>query len=185
MAIPKRLLADDEDVVLALHPHWRQLVIPALVVPVVIGVASYLVFLVPEGTVRTPLRWVVVGVAALALLRLSVWPWLRWQTTHYVLTNRRVVVREGVLARRGRDIPLLRVNDVSFRRTVLERLVRSGSLTIESAGEQGRIVLLDIPSVELVHREVYRCVEAEIRRHGGRPAAGVVGRGDEWFWTDD
>lgn len=182
MALPRRLLGDDEEVVLSLHPHWKRLVLPALVVPVVIGVSTYLVFMVPTGTVRTPVRWLIVAVAAVVLLRLSVWPWLRWQTTSYVLTNRRIVVRHGVLGRSGRDIPLMRVNDVSFRRSLFERIVRCGTLTVESAGEQGRVVLPEVPSVELVHREVYRCVEAEMRRHGERP--GRQAPTDDWFWSE-
>jgi uncharacterized membrane protein YdbT with pleckstrin-like domain len=161
---PRRLLAEDEEVVLDLHPHWKRLLLPALLVPIAIGIGTYVVFLVPSGSVRTPLRLTIVGVAVLVLLRWSVWPWIVWQTTRYVLTNRRVVIRTGVLGRSGRDIPLTRVNDVSFHHSLLERMLRCGTLTIESAGEHGQVVLPEVPDVELVQREVYRCVEAEAHR---------------------
>jgi len=164
MAFPERLLADDEHVVLDLHPHWKQLLLPSVLLPVVVGVSSYLLFLVPSGSVRAPLRWAIVAVAVLILLRFTVWPWISWQTTHYVLTTRRVVIRRGVFGRSGRDIPLTRVNDVSFHHSLLERMLRCGTLTIESAGEHGQVVLPEVPDVELVQREVYRCVEAESRR---------------------
>ena len=166
MAFPRRLLADDEQVVLDLHPHWKQLLLPALLLPVVVGVATYLLFVVPSGTVRTPLRWAIVVVAVLVLLRFTVWPWITWQTTHYVLTTRRVVIRRGALGRSGRDIPLTRVNDVAFHHSLFERLLRCGTLTIESAGEHGQVVLPEVPDVEMVQREVYRCVEDESRRQG-------------------
>jgi uncharacterized membrane protein YdbT with pleckstrin-like domain len=169
MAFPQRLLADDEQIVLDLHPHWKQLLLPTLVLPVVVGVATYLLFLVPSGSVRTPVQWVIAAVALLVLLRFTVWPWVTWQTTHYTLTNRRVVIRRGVFGRSGRDIPLTRVNDVSFHHSLLERLLRCGTLTIESAGEHGQVVLPEVPDVELVQREVYRCVEDETRRVGGGP----------------
>jgi uncharacterized membrane protein YdbT with pleckstrin-like domain len=78
-----------------------------------------------------------------------------------VLTTRRVIIRRGVLSRSGRDIPLTRVNDVSFQHSVIERALRCGTLTIESAGEHGQVVLPDVPRVETVQREVYRAVEAE------------------------
>jgi uncharacterized membrane protein YdbT with pleckstrin-like domain len=164
---PKRLLADDEDIVLDLHPHWKQLVIPLLLIPVVCGVASYVAFILPDDAARTAVRWAIGVVAALILLRFSLWPYLKWQTTHYVLTTRRVVIRTGVFGRSGRDIPLTRVNDVSFGHTFFERLLRCGTLTIESAGEHGQVVLPEVPQVELVQREVYKRVEAEVRRQGG------------------
>jgi len=156
---PRRLLADDEEVVLDLHPHWKRLLIPALLVPVVAGIATYVVFLIPAGDFRAPVRWAIVGVALLVLVRWSLWPYVVWQTTRYVLTTRRIVIRRGVFGRSGRDIPLTRVNDVSFHHSLVERLLRCGTLTIESAGEHGQVVLPEVPDVELVQREVYRCVE--------------------------
>jgi uncharacterized membrane protein YdbT with pleckstrin-like domain len=168
MPFPKRLLAEDEDVVLDLHPHWKQLAVPLLLIPVVCGVASYVAFILPDDSARTALRWVIAVVAALILLRFSLWPYLKWQTTHYVLTTRRVVIRQGVFGRSGRDIPLTRVNDVSFRHSLFERVLRCGTLTIESAGEHGQVVLPEVPQVEAVQREVYKRVEAEVRRQGGQ-----------------
>lgn len=159
MPFPRRLLADDEEVVLDLHPHWKRLLIPALLVPVVAGIATYVVFLIPAGDFRAPVRWAIVGVALLVLVRWSLWPYVVWQTTRYVLTTRRIVIRRGVFGRSGRDIPLTRVNDVSFHHSLVERLLRCGTLTIESASEHGQVVLPEVPDVELVQREVYRCVE--------------------------
>jgi uncharacterized membrane protein YdbT with pleckstrin-like domain len=167
MPFPKRLLAEEEEVVLDLHPHWKQLFIPLLLIPVVCGVASYIAFILPDDNVRTGLRWAIAVVALLLLVRFSLWPYLKWQTTHYVLTTRRVVIRKGVFARSGRDIPLTRVNDVSFQHTLFERILRCGTLTIESAGEHGQVVLPEVPQVEWVQREVYKGVEEEVRRQGG------------------
>lgn len=167
MPFPRRLLADDEEVVLDLHAHWKELILPILLIPVVIGLATYLVFIVPHGSARTIIRWAIVVIAALILLRFSLWPYLKWQTTRYVLTNRRVLIRRGVFGRSGKDIPLTRVNDVSFSHNVFERMLRCGTLTIESAGEHGQEVLPDVPHVENVQREVYRAVENEVRRTGG------------------
>jgi uncharacterized membrane protein YdbT with pleckstrin-like domain len=164
MPFPKRLLAEDEEVLLDLHPHWKALVWPVLLLPVTIGVTSFIWFSIPEHSWRPAVRWAVAGLAILILLRLTVWPYLVWFTTNYVLTNRRVIIRRGVLSRSGRDIPLTRVNDVSFRHSVLERPLRCGTLTIESAGENGQVVLPDVPRVEWVQREVYRAVEAETPR---------------------
>jgi uncharacterized membrane protein YdbT with pleckstrin-like domain len=111
-----------------------------------------------------PLVWVVLIVAALLLIWFAIRPLLVWLATRYCITNRRILVRNGVLSRAGRDIPLTRVNDVSFQRTIIERMFGSGTLTIESAGERGQIVLTDVPKVEVVQRDIYRLVEDEAQR---------------------
>lgn len=160
MAYPTKLLEDGETVVLDLHPHWRALVIPLGLIPIVVGLAVY-------GAVRFSNGYARIAILAGALVLLgwfSLIPYLKWVTTNYVVTSRRVVIREGVLAREGRDIPLGRINDVTFQHTVVERLLRSGTLAIESAGERGEVVLDDVPKVEEVQRTVYRLVEAEDQR---------------------
>ena len=98
-------------------------------------------------------------VALLLLAWFSLRPFLRWVTTHYVVTTNRIVLREGVLSRAGRDVPLNRVNDVTFSHSVGERLFRSGTLVVESAGERGQVVLADVPRVESVQRTVYDLVQ--------------------------
>lgn len=166
MGFPQRILDDDEEIVLDMRPHWRRLALPVILVPVVVGLASYLWFIAPSGTIQQPLRYLV-GAAALAVLaRWSLWRWLTWRATRYVMTTRRVLVRTGVVSRNGRDVPLTRVNDVSFSHTVVERLFGSGTLVVESAGERGQLALVDVPHVEAVQRELYRLVEDEAQRLG-------------------
>jgi uncharacterized membrane protein YdbT with pleckstrin-like domain len=82
-----------------------------------------------------------------------------------VFTNERVIMREGVFSREGRDIPLNRINDVSFQHTFFERLLGAGTLTIESAGERGQVVLDDIPRVEKIQSHLYELVEADHDSH--------------------
>ena len=48
-----------------------------------------------------------------------VYPLLRWRTTRYELTTKRMRLRIGVVARTGSDIPLSRITDVSFLRPAL------------------------------------------------------------------
>ena len=53
-----------------------------------------------------------------------------------------------MFVRKGRDIPLHRINDVSYERGVLDRMLGCGTLVISDASEQGRSVLPDVPHVE-------------------------------------
>jgi uncharacterized membrane protein YdbT with pleckstrin-like domain len=164
MPFPDNILDSEEEVVLNLRPHWRRVVIPVVLIPLVVGAASYLWFVLPDDRAQRPLRVAVVVVALAVLLWWSLRPWLRWLTTRYVMTTRRVVTRTGVLSRTGRDVPLTRINDVSFSHTVVERMFGSGTLVIESAGERGQVVLADVPHVEATQRELYGLVEDETQR---------------------
>ena len=166
--IPKRLLADDEEVVMALRPHWKEMVGPVLVLLVTSPVATYLATIVPEGSAQKWLRLAVVVVAALIVLRFTVWPFLKWLTTSYIVTDRRIITRVGVVARTGRDMPISRVNDVTFSHSgLLERILGCGTLVVESAGERGQLVLRDVPHVEEVQRDVYKLAEADEERRRG------------------
>ena len=84
-----------------------------------------------------------------------------------MLTDRRIIVRTGILARRGRDMPLSRVNDVSFSHTVIERFLNCGTIVVESAGTQGQLVIASVPNVETIQREIYRLHDEDDGRRRG------------------
>lgn len=161
MAYPKALLSAGEDVVLDLHPHAKALIVPLGLIPVVLGLGSFVAAEIPDGGAQGPLRWAILAIGLAILGWFSLRPFLSWQSTHYVVTTRRIVHRTGVISRSGRDIPLNRVNDVSFQHGMLERLLRCGTLVIESAGERGQVVLADVPHVESVQHTVYELVQQE------------------------
>jgi uncharacterized membrane protein YdbT with pleckstrin-like domain len=163
MAFDSSLTADEQPVLL-LHPHWKTLIRPALLAVIVLVIALLVEAVIPAGSAAAAARLVVGAVVILALMLWLVVPVLRWRTTTYELTTRRLKVRGGIVARHGRDIPLARINDVSFQQGPLDRLLGSGRLVVESAGEHGQIVLTDIPRVESTHATLFRLVEEEQRR---------------------
>jgi membrane protein YdbS with pleckstrin-like domain len=156
--------ADDEQLVLKLHPHWKVLVRPLLLAIIVVAAALVLEAVIPSGKAAAAERLAVAVVAILALMLWLMVPLLRWRTTTYELTTRRLRVRAGIVTRHGRDIPLARINDVSFEKGPLDRLLGCGRLVVESAGEHGQIVLTEIPHVEYVHATLFQLVEDEQRR---------------------
>lgn len=163
MGFPESVLTSDERVVLHLHPHWKALIVPTFWLLVALGgVGAAWLFLSSWHVVIL----YVLSAAGFVLFAVgSFWPWLRWRTTHYVFTNERVILREGVVARQGRDIPLGRVNDVSFSHGLVERMLGCGTLTIESAGERGQVVLTAIPHVEKTQSVLYELVETDRDQH--------------------
>jgi uncharacterized membrane protein YdbT with pleckstrin-like domain len=157
-------LTDDEYLVLRVHPHWKTLIRPVSVAVIVVVVALVAEVMIPSGSAAPLARLVIGAVAILAVMLWLMVPVLRWRTTTYELTTRRLRMRDGIIARHGRDIPLARINDVSFTKGLLDRLLGSGRLVVESAGEHGQILLNDIPRVEFTQATLFRLVEEEQRR---------------------
>lgn len=164
MGYPEKLLADDERVVEHLHPHWIIMVIPTIwFLLICIGTGAAIAFK-PGGTGGAVFLWAVLIVAVV----LFCWLWLRaflaWRTSHYVITTHRLLIRRGILRHSGRDIALNRISDVAFVRTLWDRMVNSGTLTIESAGEHGQETLVNVPHSDLVQQLINRLIEEDSDR---------------------
>lgn len=152
---PDDLLVEGERVVLHTHHHGKMLAGPVLVLLLVVAVCGFLAAVVREQT-WAPVAWIALAAVGAALVvRLTLLPVIRWRTTHFVVTTRRVLVREGVLSRTGIDIPMSRINSVQFRHTVLERVLGCGTLVIESASDEP-LEFTDVPRVEKVHALLYQ-----------------------------
>ncbi|AIY45717.1 PH domain-containing protein [Mycolicibacterium fortuitum] len=158
MGYPENVLAKDEQVVLHRHPHWKRLIGPVLVLILTTAASAFVAAVVNtmdwQATAKNVL-FIVIGVIWLVVIGwLTVWPFLSWWTTHFVITDRRVMFRHGLLTRSGIDIPLARINSVEFRHGLTDRLMRTGTLIIESAS-QDPLEFHDIPRVEQVHSLLY------------------------------
>ena len=174
MPYPDKLLAEDEEVVRHLHPHWLTLFWPVVWFLVVVGGASFGMAVIPTGRQQGVVRMLIFAVALVLLLTVVLVPVLRWRTTHYVITTHRLLFREGIMARRGRDIGLSRITDVSYRQSLWDRIINSGTLTIESAGESGSTVLKQIPDSEGVQQLLNHMIEEDADRRA-QEGAGYVG----------
>lgn len=160
---PEKLLAPGESIAFELKPHWRALLWPVIVLIVEVFVASWLFFV----TSNSLLRWIILGVAVVIFLWQALLPFSRWLTTQFVFTNRRIIVRRGLVTKQGRDMPLSKVNNVSFEVSLMGRILNYGTLQIESASDDGDLVISDVPDVETVQRNVYELHEANDERRRG------------------
>ena len=175
MSYPEKLLADDETVVEHLHPHWITLVPATLWFIVICAAAGAGIAYLPTGGAHGPLLIAIVVVGFLLLCWLTFGPWIRWRTSHYVFTTHRVLIRRGVLRHVGRDISLQRINDVAFSQSLWDRIVKAGTITIESAGEHGQETLTDIPKSDQVQQMLNRLIEQDADRRA-RQAYGGSGQ---------
>lgn len=141
MAFPRKLLTPGEEIVAESHPNWSVLLQPAVLAAVVI--AACIAVLVAWSSAPTAVGYVLAAVAVIALCWFAL-KIVSWRSRLLVVTTTRVVYRWGVLRRTGREIPLDRVQDVTFHQSFVERLLGAGSLTIESAGRSGQEPFPDI-----------------------------------------
>ncbi|MGW5706147.1 PH domain-containing protein [Amycolatopsis japonica] len=157
MAYPDDLLSENEHVVVHSHPHFKMLIFPFLALIVTLGVGIWLAVIAKDATAPWDLIFEI-AIAAVGL-GLVVWlflaPFVRWRTTHFIVTTDRLIAREGVLKRTGIDIPLSRINSVQFEHGLLDRVFGCGTLVIESASDEP-LKFDDIPKVERVHTVIYR-----------------------------
>ena len=153
MGFPQKSLGADERVVIHTRTHAKVLILPAVALVLLSLAIGFGAAMMPEsaGTIGQL-------VVALVGLVLAIWwvvlPFLRWWTTTYTVTDRRLIMRSGILTRVGKDMPLMRINDVSYQRSLLDRVLGCGTLYIQTAAEGGTIKLDDVPNVERLHVEM-------------------------------
>jgi uncharacterized membrane protein YdbT with pleckstrin-like domain len=179
---PDKLLAEDEEIVRHLHPHWLTVFWPVVRFLLIVGAASFGAALIPPSAQQGTLRLLVLGLAVVLVLITVVVPLLRWRTTHYVITTHRLLFREGIVARSGRDLGLSRITDVSYTQTLWERIINSGTITIQSAGEHAT-VLTRIPDSDGVQQLLNHMVEEDADRRA-QESAGYI-RGDHGYFRGD
>jgi uncharacterized membrane protein YdbT with pleckstrin-like domain len=168
-AIGENVLADDEQLVLHRHPHVKRLIGAVLMLLLATAVAAFVAgFVNPrqwDPAAKNVIFAVTWAIWLIVVGWLTLWPFLTWLTTHFVITDRRVMFRSGLLARSGVDIPLARICHVEFTRGVVERMLRTGTLVIESAAQQDPWEFYDVPRVAqvhaLLHHEVFHTLESE------------------------
>ena len=141
------------------HPHWITLVDTILLLIAIVAVASVAIVFVPDWGIQTPVRLVIAGVAVIIAFIFSLVPFLRWFFTRYELTDQGIVIREGILNRSVRTIPIGRINDASHAQRLIERMLGKGTLVVESGGERGQLVLKNLPEVDEWHKQIYRLID--------------------------
>nr|SBO92347.1 membrane-flanked domain [Nonomuraea gerenzanensis] len=159
MTLPDHHLTQGERRVRSFHPHWKRLVVPLIALVLIAVATGAALYVIPDFEYVTYAR---IAVVVIGLILLTIWsfvPYLQWKNTGYVLTTHRFTISTGVLNKSTDEIPITKVNTVSSDQTFPERLLGCGTLTVESAGDRGEIVLKDIPKIQDVRTDLFRLVE--------------------------
>jgi membrane protein YdbS with pleckstrin-like domain len=158
VAFPDDVLTDEEEVVLHLHPHWKTAIRPSLLLLLALAAVIVAWVMLPQNSGG----FLGFGVVALIMgyygVRYGVAPLVVWRCTHYVLTDERILLQDGVIARERRDLPLNRVNDHALAQSPLDRLFGSGTLTVDSIGDQAA-VLRAVPQAQHVQSALYELID--------------------------
>ncbi len=161
MPFSRKLLNEGEELVLDLHPHWEYFLKEGAAFVLALALGIYVAFVMDDPPAALE---VLAAVLVLASLVWIGWTYLKWVTTNFVITSDRLIYRHGVLSKHGIEIPLERVNTVFFSQTIIERILGSGDLVIESAGEQGRQSFANVRKPSAVQNEIYKQMEANENR---------------------
>jgi uncharacterized membrane protein YdbT with pleckstrin-like domain len=168
VGFPENVLAEGERVERSFNPHWLTVLAPTVLGLILLAAAVVVSWLTPDDTTGNTIQWIVVGLLVLLAVPLVLVPFLRRQTTLYVVTSHRVMVRRGILNKYGKDITLSKITDVSFEQTLLDRIINSGSLRIESAGDSPDELLRNIPQSHEVQQLINRLMDEDDARRRRR-----------------
>ena len=164
VSFPDDVLTAEEQVVLHLHPHAKAAVRPILVLILALAVTIVAWVMLPPNQGGRIGVSVVATFAVYFAVRYGVRPLLIWRCTHYVITDERILLQDGVIARERRDLPLARVNDHAMSQSLFERMFGCGTLTVDSIGDQAA-VLESVPQVQHVQTLLYELIDADRESH--------------------
>ena len=165
MPLSPKHLNENEELILDLHPHWwyfAQSGGAALAAVVAWAYGSSKIDGGFWGWVPKSLAVVV----ALAAVWVG-WEYLQWRFTNFAITSSRVIYQQGLVSKKGIEIPLERVNNVNFNQTIIERVLGAGDLLIESGGQDGQQKFTDIQRPQEVKKILLNHVQRRIDMRAG------------------
>ena len=169
----------DETHVVAVRKHWLTLVEPWALVLLSIVVFLYADLHATPG--NTSVRdWLFVAIFLLIVR--GIYYTVLWYKDWFAVTNRRLLLTEGVVWQKVSMMPLAKVTDMSFTRTVPGRVFGYGRFVLESAGQDQALRSINyVPHPDYVYRLI--CTELFGRDsysapgNPGGPAGGPSPRG--------
>jgi uncharacterized membrane protein YdbT with pleckstrin-like domain len=166
-------LQPGENVIFSGHPSWRSILgfyFKGLVIVLIAGGLAAAVTAIANDHVQA--GWVS-AVAVVFLAGVVVVGLVRRISTTYTITDRRLHIRRGVFTRETLDTRLERVQNVNTRQSVVERVLRVGTVDFDTAGtDDSDFAFVGVASP----RKVVEAVDLAQRRHdsaAAEPSAGL------------
>lgn len=109
------------------------------------------------------ITWYVSLPIALALLLIPAYYHIKRNTVLYTMTDSKIEIDTGLIARTTRNIPLRNIQDVTVSTSIPQRLLGFGNLVIENANEVGGVTVLKNINDPRKHADL---LLRELRRFG-------------------
>ena len=149
--VDKYLLPDEKPPVLAVRRHWAVLIEPTAKFLPVFLIGGWLLLLDPDNRVTSSAGLIVV-VASLGYYALRV---VEWWMRHFIVSRRRVLLTSGVIARTVTLLPLRRITDLTWKETLLGKVLGYGTFEFESAGQGNALAEITyLPRADQLYQQV-------------------------------
>ena len=108
------------------------------------------------ASVYLPTEWapysyeIVWAIVIVATFPIFIMPFIRWFTTTFTLTTKRIITRHGIINKKGHDLPITRISDVAMDRDFIDRMVdgQEFRVTLEDSRKTCIAILAIIESAE-------------------------------------
>ena len=157
MPITRDLLADGEEVLVDLRPHWVFLFGPLLLT--LVAIAAAIAVAVEFANAPVGVAWVLF----VMVLVPAVWlagRVIRWAGMSLIVTTQRMVLRRGLLGRDLLQLRLQRITEIHSTQTPIERLIGVGRLVVEVEGEGQAIAVDDVRRPKSLQRVINNRLDA-------------------------
>ena len=111
------------------------------------------------GTMGLGLYWLVLSVAAIGIF---LWRWLENLASKFEVTEERLVIRRGIIAKSVDEIELYRIKDVRINFSIINQIAGIGTISISSSDEttrDGDLVIRDVERAQARREELRRLVD--------------------------
>jgi hypothetical protein len=127
-----RYLLNGEQIVTASHQHWAKVAEPVASVGAGLILVLAIDYLLPAnlGLLDNLIWW-----AWFVLVGRGVWKVVQWRHDWFVATDKRLILTYGLITQKVAMMPLTKVTDMSYNRSVPGRILGYGTFVMESAGQ--------------------------------------------------
>jgi uncharacterized membrane protein YdbT with pleckstrin-like domain len=150
----------NEQVIYEGRPSWRSILGFYIVGLVVAVVAGAIALLVSGGGLG-------VGVGVGIFVLVLIFGWLKRLSTRYTITDRRLQIKRGIVARNVEEARLERVQNVNVKQGILERILQIGTVDFDTASNRAddTFQFRGIAQPERITRLVDQAHQANEDRH--------------------
>jgi membrane protein YdbS with pleckstrin-like domain len=166
MALPRKFLNEDEELLAELRPHWI-----FLFGPLFTSIGTWIVIIAIVIVWRNPPGWTNYPFLILALIP-GLWllgRFVRWRSYTIAITSTRILVRQGIMGRDTVQLRLQRITEVNVKQTLIERVLGTGRVIIDVQGEDDSLTLEMVRKPVVVQRVINSLINEIVG--GGRREA--------------